>query len=443
MSEPPRSSAGRAARLATLPFGVAGRVTLGLGKRLGGKSAEVVREEISRRTADQLFRVLGELKGGAMKFGQVLSILEAALPDEMVAPYRATLTKLQDAAPPMPVATVHRILTDELGPNWRRRLRSFDDHPAAAASIGQVHRAQWPDGSEVAVKIQYPGAADALRSDLNQIARIGGLFGSVLPGLEVKPLVAELKERITEELDYDLEAGAQAAFAQAYENDPDIVIPHVRLQTSRVLVTDWLDGTPLSQVISDGNQEERDRAGLLFTRFLFSGPARAGMLHADPHPGNYRITPDGRLGVLDFGLCARMPEGFPPTIGRMIRIGLNEDFDAVVAGLRSEGFIKPGIEMDPERLRDYLGPFVEPARSDTFRFSRDWMRAQFQRISDIGPQGNSLALNLNIPPSYALIHRVWVGGIGVLSQLGADAPFRAELESWLPGFKEDSEALES
>ncbi|MEQ4207766.1 AarF/ABC1/UbiB kinase family protein [Actinopolymorpha sp. B17G11] len=436
MSDLPRKGLARTVRLAGLPLGIAGRTAVGLGKRLGGKPVEAVTADLQRRTADQLFRVLGELKGGAMKFGQALSIFEAALPEQLMAPYRATLTKLQDAAPPMPAATVHRVLEEELGPHWRRRLRGFDDTPAAAASIGQVHRARWSDGRDVAVKIQYPGAADALRSDLNQIGRLSRLFAVWLPGMDIKPLVEELKARIGEELDYTLEAEAQAGFAAAYDGDPEIAVPPVRLYTPRVLVTDWLDGTPLSEVIANGTTEERDRAGLLFVRFLFSGPARAGLLHADPHPGNYRITPDGRLGVVDYGLVARLPGGFPPQIGRLLRIGLDGDFHAVTEGLRAEGFIKPDVDIDPQSLHDYLQPFTEPAQTATFRFTREWMRTQFQRISDVRADGARTALRLNLPPSYLLIHRVWGGGIGVLAQLGAEAPFREELERWLPGFSD-------
>ena len=435
VSDLPRSAAARALKLAGLPFGIAGRATLGLTKRLGGKPAEAVAEELQRRTADQLFKVLGELKGGAMKFGQAMSIFEAALPEQLAEPYRATLTKLQDSAPPMPASTVHRVLAEQLGPNWRRRLRKFEDIPAAAASIGQVHKARWTDNREVAVKIQYPGAAKALRSDLNQIARVAGLFGALMPGIEVKPLIEELKARVGEELDYEHEAAAQRGFAKSYADDPEIAVPRVLFQTPRVLVTDWLDGRPLSDVIAHGTQAERDHAGLLFVRFLFSGPDRAGLLHADPHPGNFRITPDGRLGVLDYGLVARLPDGFPRHIGTLLRVGMSGDFDTVVEGLRREGFIRAGVQVQPEDLYEYLNPFIDPAREKTFKFSREWMRSQFQRITDI--RGGSMAMKINLPPSYLLIHRVWSSGVGVLAQLGAEAPFRGELERWLPGFVDD------
>jgi predicted unusual protein kinase regulating ubiquinone biosynthesis (AarF/ABC1/UbiB family) len=200
-------------RLAGLPLGYAGRATLGLGKRLGGRPAEIVAAEVQARTAEQLFRVLGELKGGAMKFGQAMSVFEAALPENLAGPYRETLTRLQEAAPPLPARTVHAVLARELGSDWRDRFREFDDRPAAAASIGQVHRAVWCDGREVAVKVQYPGAGQALMADLTQIGRMSRLVGLLVPGLDVKPLVAELKARVAEELDYRLEASSQAAFA--------------------------------------------------------------------------------------------------------------------------------------------------------------------------------------------------------------------------------------
>src|SRR3954470_1354092 len=146
VSEIPRRAVTRGAKLATLPLGLAGRATLGLGKRLGGRPAEVIATEIQQRTADQIFRVLGELKGGAMKLGQALSIFEAALPPELAGPYRATLSKLQESAPPLPARTVHQVLAGELGEGWRDNFTEFSDTPAAAASIGQVHEAVWKDG---------------------------------------------------------------------------------------------------------------------------------------------------------------------------------------------------------------------------------------------------------------------------------------------------------
>ena len=434
MSDIPRRAVTRSAKLAGLPLGVAGRATIGLGKRLGGRPAEVVAAELQARTAEQLFQVLGQLKGGAMKLGQALSVFEAALPEEVAAPYRAALTKLQEAAPPLPVTTVHAVLTTELGPQWRELFTSFDDRPAAAASIGQVHRAVWSDGRPVAVKIQYPGAGPALLSDLKQLARLARLFAAFTPGLDVKPLIVELEKRVTEELDYRLEAESQATFAAAYDGDDEIKVPGVVTGTERVLVTEWMEGVPLSRIVADGTPEERDRASLLLARFLFSGPVLAGLLHADPHPGNFRLLPDGRLGVIDFGAVDRLPDGAPEPIGRLARLALAGEAEAVLAELRAEGFVKGSIEVGAEEVLDYLLPLLEPIASSSFRFSRAWLRAQALRIGDPRSPAAALGRQLNLPPSYLLIHRVTMGTIGVLCQLGGEADFRTEMERWQPGF---------
>ncbi|MFI6092005.1 ABC1 kinase family protein [Streptomyces sp. NPDC051218] len=443
MSDLPRKAVTRTAKLAALPLGFAGRATWGLGKRIGGKSAEIVGRELQQRTAEQLFKVLGELKGGAMKFGQALSVFESALPEEVAGPYRAALTKLQEAAPPMPTRTVHAVLAERLGEDWRELFLEFEDKPAAAASIGQVHRAVWADGREVAVKVQYPGAGEALLSDLNQLSRFAKLLGPLIPGMDIKPLITELRDRVSEELDYSLEAQAQRAHAEEFADDPDVVVPDVVHQCEQVLVTEWMDGTPLSDVIADGTQEQRDRAGQLLARFLFSGPARTGLLHADPHPGNFRLLPDEkegwRLGVLDFGTVDRLPGGLPPTIGRSLRMTLEGEADAVYAMLREEDFVQESVELEPNAVLDYLLPIIEPMLVEEFTFTRGWMRGQAARVADPRSPAYQLGKRLNLPPSYLLIHRVTLSTIGVLCQLGATVRMRDELEEWLPGFLEEPE----
>ncbi|WP_268220718.1 ABC1 kinase family protein [Streptomyces sp. EMB24] len=441
MSDLPRKAVTRTAKLAALPLGFAGRATWGLGKRIVGESAELVGRELQQRTADQLFKVLGELKGGAMKFGQALSVFESALPEEVAGPYRAALTKLQEAAPPMPTRTVHGVLAERLGEDWQELFRTFDDKPAAAASIGQVHRAVWHDGREVAVKVQYPGAGEALLSDLNQLSRFARLLGPLVPGMDVKPLITELKDRVSEELDYGLEAQAQRAHAEEFAGDPDVVVPDLVHQCDQVLVTEWIDGTPLSEVIADGTEEQRDRAGQLLARFLFSGPARTGLLHADPHPGNFRLLPtspggedDWRLGVLDFGTVDRLPGGLPAPIGEALRMTLAGEAEAVYEMLCAEGFVKESVELDPDAVLDYLEPIIEPARAEAFTFTRGWMRRQAARIADVRSPAHQLAKQLNLPPAYLLIHRVTLSTIGVLCQLGATVRLRDELEDWLPEF---------
>ncbi|MER6768746.1 AarF/UbiB family protein [Streptomyces bacillaris] len=492
MSDLPRKAVTRTAKLAALPLGFAGRATWGLGKRIGGRSAELVAREVQQRTAEQLFKTLGELKGGAMKLGQALSVFESALPEEIAGPYRAALTKLQEAAPPLPAGTVHAVLAERIGEDWREYFLEFEDKPSAAASIGQVHRGVWHDGREVAVKVQYPGAGEALLSDLAQLSRFARLLGPLVPGMDIKPLIKEMRDRVSEELDYELEAQSQREHAEEFADDPDVVIPGVVHQSDQVLVTEWMDGIPLADVIADGTPEQRDRAGQLLARFLFSGPARTGLLHADPHPGNFRLLPpvdapgdadaadaaggpdastgpdgsggtegfsradsseeggavgaagDWRLGVLDFGTVDRLPGGLPGTIGESLRMTLEGDAAGVYGRLRDEGFVKESIDLEPDEVLDYLLPIIEPAQVEEFTFSRGWLRDQAARIADPRSPAHQLGRQLNLPPSYLLIHRVTLSTIGVLCQLGAAVRLRDELEAWLPGFvAEDEESEEA
>ncbi|GAA2157400.1 ABC1 kinase family protein [Actinomadura napierensis] len=436
MSDIPRRAVTRTAKLAALPLGFAGRTALGFGKRTIGRPAEAVALEVQRRTAEQLFSVLGELKGGAMKVGQLLSIFEAGLPEEVAGPFRASLTRLQEAAPPMPAATTHKVLAEGLGADWRDRFAEFDDRPAAAASIGQVHKAVWHDGRAVAVKVQYPGAAQALMSDFNQISRLSRVITPLFPGIEVKPVVADLKRRLQKELDYVDEARAQTAFHDAYAGDPDFVVPAVVAQSGNVLVTEWLEGTPLARVIAEGSQEERDRAGLLLFRFLLSGPTRCEMIHIDPHPGNFRLLADGRLGVMDFGGAAHVPDELQWSIGRLLRIGTLGDPDEIVDALWEEGFLAPDAEVDPEEVAALVTPHAAPFAVGRFRYTREWMREQTSRglglAADMRP--GALARQFRLPPQYLAVSRALAGGGGVLCQLEAEGDYRAEAERWLPGF---------
>jgi len=435
VSDIPQRGAARTARLASLPLGIAGRVTLGLGKRITGMSAEDVAAETQRRTAEQLFAVLGQLKGGAMKFGQAMSIFEAALPEDVAGPYREALTKLQEGAPPMKAETVDRVMAAQFGRRWRTRFTEFDDEPAAAASIGQVHHAVWADGREVAVKMQYPGAGPALMADFNQLSRFSRLFSLMSPGMDVKPLLAELKARIAEELDYALEADSQRGFRAAFDSDPNILVPRIVASAPKVLVSEWIGGTPVARIIASGTEKERDRVGYLLALLHFSAPERARMLHADPHPGNFRLMPDGRLGVVDFGAVARLPDGAPEPIGRITRLALDEDIESVVAAMYAEGFIRPDISINhPEAVLEYLRPILEPLAHERFTFTREWMRQEAARIGDPRSEAARVGRLLNLPPTYLLIHRVTLGSIGVLCQLGATAPYRSIAERWQPGF---------
>lgn len=432
----PRKTAARTARLASIPLGAAGRAVGGWGKRLVGQNAEQVNAELSAKTAEQLFAVLGTLKGGAMKFGQALSVFEAAVPNDMAEPYREALTKLQSAAPPMSAQTTHRVLAEQLGRGWRDRFAEFDDRPAAAASIGQVHRAVWHDGRQVAVKVQYPGADQALMSDLRQLQRFSKLFQAVVPGTDVKPLLQELTDRMSEELDYRSEADHQRAFARAFAGDPHVLVPRVVASSPKVLVSEWVTGRPLAAVIKDGTREERDLAGLRLAEFHYSSPERVGLLHSDPHPGNFMITEDDRICVIDFGAVAQLPDGLPRAHGRMMRLALEGRSDELLDLLRDEHFIRADVRQQPEaeHVYAYLAPFVEPLQAETFHFTRRWMQKQAMRVSNMRGQDFRTGRSLNLPPQYLLLHRVLGGSTGILCQLDAELPVRELITRWQPGF---------
>ncbi|MEE2057591.1 ABC1 kinase family protein [Rhodococcus artemisiae] len=433
----PRRSSSRTAKLASIPLGIAGRAAVGFGRRLAGGDRDEIDAEMTAKAAEQLFTVLGELKGGAMKLGQALSVMEAAVPEEFAEPYREALTKLQAEAPPLPAKAVHHMLDQQLGTKWRERFASFDDVPTASASIGQVHRAVWSDGREVAVKVQYPGADEALRADLKTLSRFASLFSTVMPGTDVRAILDELSARTEEELDYRTEADNQRAFSKVFENDPQFKVPRVVASAPKVTVTEWLSATPLSSIITGGTREQRNRAGALLAEFHFSSPARVGLLHSDPHPGNFMLLEDGRLGVIDFGATAAMPDGFPPVLGRMVRLALDERFDELTQLLYDSKFVLPGRTVTDQEIADYLRPFTDPIRTESFHFTRSWLQQAAGVATDFsGPQFRT-ARTLNLPPEYLSIFRVLLGSVGICAQLDAYAPYMRILTEWLPGFVDE------
>ncbi len=300
-----------------------------------------------------------------------------------------------------------------------------------------MHRAVL-DGRQVAVKVQYPGVREALTSDLRTLSVVSRGAALVARGLAVPPLLAEMRTRLSEELDYVHEGAAQQRFADAYDGDPDVLVPRVLRATPRVLVSEWVEGTPLAVVAATAGQDERDRVAALYQRFLVSGPERVGLLHTDPHPGNVRVLPDGRLGVLDFGSTLALP-GMPAAFGRLIRALLADEPDAVLARLREAGFLRPGVEVDVTKLVDYMAPFTVPARHESFRFSRDWLRGEFGRVNDPRDPDFAVALKLTLPAEHLFTHRVWLSMVGVLCQLEAEVPVRPVLERWLPGFVQEEQ----
>lgn len=430
----PLTSAARTAKLARLPLGVAGRAVGSWGKRLAGRSTQEAQEGLSAKSAQQLFEVLGTLKGGAMKFGQALSVFEAAVPEDLAEPYREALTKLQTAAPPMAPRHTHRVLSEQLGSSWTTRFTEFEDEPAAAASIGQVHRARWHDGREVAVKVQYPGADEALRSDLRQLQRMSRLLQSLVPGTDVRALLAELAERMDEELDYRTESDNQRRFARAFRGDDNILVPEVLASAPKVMVTEWITGTPLSRIIETGSGQQRNHAGKLLAEFHYSAPERAHMLHSDPHPGNFMVLDDGRLGVIDFGAVAGLPDGAPHTLGTIMRLALDGRSDELLTTLRAENFVRSDSELDADDVYAYLSPLIEPLTTETFHFTRAWAQDQATRIGDPNSPDFHTGRSLNLPPSWLLIHRVTAGATAILCQLDAELAVRGIVERWQPGF---------
>lgn len=424
----------RRAQLLSLPVGTAALAAEGAARRLAGQDPEGVRAELRRRNAARTRRVLGGLKGGALKAGQLLSTVEALFPQDPESTWGDALTGLQEANQALPFSQVEPVLRSDLGAGWRRSFLEFNQDASAAASIGQVHRAVWADGRPVAVKVQYPGVREALAVDVRTISVMSRAAALVARWLALPPLVAELRDRLTEELDYLHEARTQEFFAKAYLDDPDVFVPPVVRAAPRVLVMQWMDGTPLAEVARNGDQPQRDRAAALYQRFLASGPERAGWLHTDPHPGNFRILADGRLGVLDFGSALEMPEGMPPTFGRLIRALLGGDHDAIARRLREEGFVRAGRTVDVAKLASYMAPFTEPARHEEFRFTRAWLRGEFGRVNDPRNPDFAVALQLSLPAEHLFTHRVWLGMVGVLCQLEATVPVRSVLERWLPEF---------
>jgi predicted unusual protein kinase regulating ubiquinone biosynthesis (AarF/ABC1/UbiB family) len=431
-----RGRAARNAKLASLPVGMAGRAALGFGKRLTGKSKDEVNAELMEKAAHQLFTVLGELKGGAMKVGQALSVMEAAIPEQFGEPYREALTKLQKDAPPLPANKVHRVLDAQLGTKWRERFNSFEDKPVASASIGQVHKAEWADGREVAVKIQYPGADEALRADLKTMQRMIGVLKQLSPGADVQGVVDELIERTEMELDYRLEADNQRTFAKGYEGHPRFVVPHIVASAPKVVIQEWIDGVPLSQIIREGTPDERDLMGTLLLELTFDAPRRVGMLHGDAHPGNFMLLPDGRMGVIDFGAVAPMPDGYPIELGMITRLSRDKNYDLLLPTMEKAGFIQPGKQVSVRDIDEMLRQYVEPIEVEVFHYTRKWLQRMTMVQMDRSVAQVRTARQMDLPPKLAIPMRVIASVTAILCQLDAHVPIKALTEELIPGFAE-------
>jgi predicted unusual protein kinase regulating ubiquinone biosynthesis (AarF/ABC1/UbiB family) len=429
-----RGSARRNAKLASLPVGMAGRAALGIGKRLTGKSKDDVNAELMEKAANQLFNVLGELKGGAMKVGQALSVLEAAIPEEFGEPYREALTKLQKDAPPLSAAKVHRVLDGQLGTKWRDRFTSFDDEPVASASIGQVHKGVWSDGREVAVKIQYPGADEALRADLKTMRRLTSVLKQLAPGADVQAVVDELIERTEMELDYRLEADNQRAFAKAYEGHPHFFVPHVVGSAPKVMVSEWTEGKSMAEIIRKGTPDERDLCGTRLFELTFDAPTRVGMMHGDAHPGNFMMMADGRMTVIDFGAVAPLPDGLPVEMGMMIRYALEKNYDLLLPAMEKIGFIRAGEQLSVEAVDEMLAQYVEPVQVPVFHYTRKWLQRHAAQNMERAPQQIKMARQMDLPASLAIPLRVIGSTVAISCQLDCHVPVQAMALELIPGF---------
>ena len=463
----PAGGARRATRLAALPLRHAAR-TAAAATRL----SRVAGDQVAARTAEQLFGTLGELKGGAAKLGQAMSVFEAAMPEEVAAPYRTALRRLTDAVPPMPPEAARRVIMSDLGaafgPGWRERLVDFDDMPLAAASIGQVHHARWRDDhgriAEVAVKVQYPGVSQALRSDLRQ-ARLLARVMARLTGLNVSGLADELAMRIVEELDYVREghiqhqvagaftshaaqplAEARAADVREPEGRTRITVPAVYAATPRVLITAWLDGVSLSTLL-DGRMDllpagwrelspgdAADVAARLLGHAIYAPAACTGWMHADLHPGNFLLLPGGGLGMLDFGAVAAVPGGIPAPFGQLAAAVLAGDGPMAVRLAREVGVLAPDSVPDPRLILELLHPIVATAAGESFTYSRPWLRGLMAHFTE--PRFAPALRKLTPPREYALVWRATLSAAGLFSQLGATVPTRGFHLTYSPGFRD-------
>ncbi|HEU4658288.1 MAG TPA: AarF/ABC1/UbiB kinase family protein [Capillimicrobium sp.] len=350
----PTSRLSRSARVGRLAAGQAAR-------QLGTRAANMARDEEGRRralerrqveTAEQIVAALGTMKGAAMKLGQVMSFLDVGLvPEEYREEFQTKLAALRDAAPKVDFKDMRKVLEREYDEKLDDVFETFDPVPIAAASIGQVYRATLPDGRDVAVKVQYPGVAQAVRSDMQNLGMILRLMKSVAPGLDPKALGEEIRARIDEELDYELEAANQRALARLYRDHPFIVVPEVvtSLCREKVIVSEFVDGRGFEE-IKQLPQEDRDRLGEIIFRFYFGCMYRHHQFSGDPHPGNSLLLKDGRMAFLDFGLFKRIA---PETAAReleMVRLSVAGRAEELSTLLRESGFVLESARYTPEQL---------------------------------------------------------------------------------------------
>lgn len=385
------------------------------------------------RTAADVAAELGQMKGALMKLGQMLSYLDDGLPE----PLREALAGLQHDAPPMSPELAAEVVERALGEPPEHRFARWDPEPVAAASIGQVHRAITRDGVAVAVKVQYPGVAEAMAADLANVGLLFRGLGAVFPGLEPGPLVAELRARLTEELDYRLEARRQQAFADHYRGHPFIHVPRVLPEHSarEVLTTELAAGARFAEV-STWSQAERDLAGETIFRFTFGGIYRLGMFNGDPHPGNYLFRPGGRVTFLDFGLVKCFDAAEIRLVRRLIdTMVLHPRPGEFRRAMEEIGFLRPGAPVGDDEVFEYFRHFYAHVLVDApYRFDASFARESVRRFFDQTGPYREVMRAANVPPGFAIVQRINLGLFAVLARLGAEANWRriaCEIWPWV------------
>ncbi|NUS45221.1 MAG: AarF/ABC1/UbiB kinase family protein [Mycobacteriaceae bacterium] len=424
--------------MVSVPIAYSGRRLAGAGRRLAGHPRDAIDHDIHLRTAQHLFEVLGELRGGAAKLGQIAGIFLSAIPERWADPNGndfaqfagAALTKLQDSVPPMLPGLVHQVLADNLGSDWRADFREFSDQPAAAASLGQVHRAVWRDGRPVAVKLMYPGARKAVQADLRLLRGLAGVFGALLPGADMAAIIEMVCACVDGELDYRREAAHQQMFAEAFAGDPEFAVPAVVAHTDDVIVGDWLSGVPAGRLLTGPDSPERSRAGLRVLRFAHQGHRRCGLLYSDIHPGNFLLLPDGRLGVVDFGACGVFPDGFGQVLFDIGDALYNGTPETMTTALRTHGFVGPDRDCDAAALLRIGAPIADVLLHQSFRLSPKWLRRQVRAIAAM--RLTNVFRQMTLPPELTVVARAVITGAGTMCLLHAEGPIRDEFLSWWP-----------
>ena len=372
--------------------------------------------------AEQMVETLGRMKGAAMKIGQLASFIDTEfLPPEYRDLYQDKLATLRSTAPPMPWKKVRGVFDEEWEEPVEELYEDFEHDAAAAASIGQVHRAVLPDGRLVAVKVQYPGVASAIAADMQNAGLILRLAKAFAPGLDAKAAAAELKERVMEELDYELEAQNQRAFARGYRGHPFIHVPDVvtRLSTERVLVSEWVDGAGFDEV-RELPQPERDRFGEIVFRFCFGSIYHLQHFNADAHPGNYLLMPDGRVAFLDFGMTKHLDQDQIDLEIAALQAIFDDDPEELRVALHDLGFLNDPRKVDAELLMEHVravGGWYMEDREVTIDSAR--VMEAIAAVSDPRSSFYRVMRRENLPANELMGRRMESGVLAVLGQLQA------------------------